>query len=57
MYFICWQVGKTNVSHMLTPKGLVYAEVTVSALAKDHYYVVTGGGSEFHDLRLVDVHF
>lgn len=38
---------------MLTPTGRVYAEVTVSALAKDHYYVITGGGSEFHDLRLV----
>ena len=36
---------------MLTPAGRVYAEVTVSALAKDHYYVITGGGSEFHDLR------
>lgn len=38
---------------MLTPKGRVYAEVTVSALSEDKYYVVTGGGSEFHDLRSV----
>jgi len=39
---------------MLSPKGKVYAEVTVSALDTNHYYVITGGGSEFHDLRFVE---
>lgn len=38
---------------MLSPEGKVYAEVTVSALAADHYLVITGGGSEYHDLRWV----
>jgi len=45
------KVGRTNVSHMLSPEGKVYAEVTVSALSADHYLVITGGGSEYHDLR------
>ncbi|XP_057306789.1 dimethylglycine dehydrogenase, mitochondrial-like [Hydractinia symbiolongicarpus] len=44
-------VGATNVSHMLSPSGKVYAEVTVSTLAADHFLVITGGGSEYHDLR------
>lgn len=44
-------VGRTNVSHMLSPQGKVYAEVTISTLAPNHYLVITGGGSEYHDLR------
>uniref|UniRef100_T2M409 Dimethylglycine dehydrogenase,mitochondrial n=1 Tax=Hydra vulgaris TaxID=6087 RepID=T2M409_HYDVU len=48
-------IGRTNVSHMLSSTGKVYAEVTVSALAPNHYLVITGGGSEYHDLRwLID---
>ena len=42
---------------MLTPKGKVYAEVTVSKLGPDHYFVITGGGSEYHDLRYVEFLF
>ncbi|CAN8005617.1 unnamed protein product, partial [Ixodes hexagonus] len=45
------KVNSTNISHMLTPKGKVYAEVTVTRLAQDKYFVVTGSGSELHDLR------
>jgi len=36
---------------MLTPKGKVYAEVTVSTLDDNNFLVITGGGSEYHDLR------
>ena len=47
------QVNRVNISHMLTPNGQVYAELTISRLAKDSYYLVTGSGSELHDLRLI----
>ena len=36
---------------MLTPNGRVYAELTISRLGKDRYYLVTGSGSELHDFR------
>ena len=36
---------------MLSPSGKVYAEVTVSTVEEDKYLVITGGGSEYHDLR------
>lgn len=36
---------------MLTPKGRVYGEITVSTLKKDDLLCVTGSGSELHDLR------
>lgn len=45
------KVGHTNISLMLTSKGKVYAEMNVSCLAPDHYLLVTGSSSEFHDLR------
>ena len=38
---------------MSTPKGKVYAELAVSALSQDHYFLVTSCASEFHDLRCV----
>lgn len=45
------QVGFTNISHMLTPRGRVYAELTVSHQAPGDFLLVTGSGSELHDLR------
>ena len=36
---------------MLTPRGKVYAEMSVSCVAPDHYFLVTGSATEFHDLR------
>lgn len=47
------QVGHTNVSHMLTPKGKVYAELTVTQLEPNHFLCLTGSGVELHDLRSV----
>ena len=46
-----YQVGRTNISHMLTPSGKTYSEMTVSCLADDHFYLVTGSGSERFDQR------
>ncbi|XP_030049095.1 dimethylglycine dehydrogenase, mitochondrial [Microcaecilia unicolor] len=48
------KVGFTNISHMLTPKGHVYAELTVSHLAPGEFLLVTGSGSELHDLRWIE---
>ncbi|XP_078379447.1 dimethylglycine dehydrogenase, mitochondrial-like [Oculina patagonica] len=45
------KMGHSNVSHMLTPRGKVYAEMAVTCIAPDHYFLVTGSATEFHDLR------
>ncbi|GAB1298442.1 Dimethylglycine dehydrogenase, mitochondrial [Apodemus speciosus] len=44
------KVGFTNISHMLTPKGRVYAELTVSHQSPGEFLLITGSGSELHDL-------
>uniref|UniRef100_A0A8C4KW95 Dimethylglycine dehydrogenase, mitochondrial n=1 Tax=Equus asinus TaxID=9793 RepID=A0A8C4KW95_EQUAS len=46
------KVGFTNISHMLTPKGRVYAELTVSHQSPGEFLLITGSGSELHDLEL-----
>ncbi|KAF8793582.1 Dimethylglycine dehydrogenase like protein [Argiope bruennichi] len=50
------KIGRTNISHLLTPNGKVYAELTVTRLADDHFFLVTGSGSEIHDLRWLKDH-
>lgn len=45
------KVGTTNISHILSPSGRVYAELTITSLTPDHFFIVTGSGSELHDLR------
>ncbi|XP_013400474.1 dimethylglycine dehydrogenase, mitochondrial isoform X1 [Lingula anatina] len=48
------KVGYTNISHMLTHTGRVYAELTVTTLAPNHFFCITGSGSELHDLRWME---
>ncbi|XP_034048900.1 dimethylglycine dehydrogenase, mitochondrial [Thalassophryne amazonica] len=48
------KVGLTNISHMLTPAGKVYAEVTITQLAPGEFLLITGSGSELHDLRWIE---
>ncbi|KAG8131017.1 hypothetical protein E2320_017667 [Naja naja] len=48
------KVGFTNISHMLTFKGKVYAELTVSHLNPGEFLLITGSGSELHDLRWIE---
>nr|XP_012317523.1 dimethylglycine dehydrogenase, mitochondrial isoform X2 [Aotus nancymaae] len=48
------KVGFTNISHMLTPKGRVYAELTVSHQSPGEFLLITGSGSELHDLRWIE---
>uniref|UniRef100_A0A8C2PRS9 Dimethylglycine dehydrogenase n=1 Tax=Cyprinus carpio TaxID=7962 RepID=A0A8C2PRS9_CYPCA len=40
--------------HMLTPRGRVYAEVTVTQTAPGEFLLITGSGSELHDLRWIE---
>ncbi len=48
------QVGRCSVCHILSPKGKVYAEVTISRLAEEKFLVITGSGVELHDLRWME---
>ncbi|KAI3362104.1 hypothetical protein L3Q82_012430 [Scortum barcoo] len=48
------KVGITNISHMLTPAGRVYAEVTITQLSPGEFLLITGSGSELHDLRWIE---
>uniref|UniRef100_A0A4W6CZL5 Dimethylglycine dehydrogenase, mitochondrial n=1 Tax=Lates calcarifer TaxID=8187 RepID=A0A4W6CZL5_LATCA len=48
------KVGHTNISHMLTPTGRVYAEVTITQLSPGEFLLITGSGSELHDLRWIE---
>lgn len=45
------KVGRTSLAHALTNGGKVYAEFTVTGLDDGGFMVVTGSGSELHDLR------
>jgi len=45
------KVGRTSLVHMLTDSAKVYAELTVTCLEENRFLVITGGGSELHDLR------
>ncbi|KAL6059637.1 Dimethylglycine dehydrogenase [Balamuthia mandrillaris] len=50
------KVGRSNISHMLTPSGKLYAELTVSRLSEEEFYVVSGSNVERHDLRWLEAH-
>jgi dimethylglycine dehydrogenase len=46
------KAGRTSLGHALTPKGKVYAELTLTGLPDNKgFMIVTGSGSERHDLR------
>ena len=45
------EVGKLAICHMLTPKGKVLSEMTVTRLKEDEFYIVTGSDMERHDYR------
>lgn len=45
------KVGRTTLAHALTVGAKVMAEFTVTGLDKDEFMVVTGSGTELHDLR------
>ena len=45
------KAGRTSLAHALTPKGKVMAEFTITGLEDGSFMIVTGSGSELHDLR------
>ncbi|ETV66107.1 hypothetical protein, variant 2 [Aphanomyces astaci] len=45
-----------RICHLCTPLGKVLGELTVTALTDESFYVVTGAGTELHDLRWLDTH-
>ena len=49
-------VGRTKVCQMLSPRGRILADLTITRLADDRFYVVTGAASELHDLRWFEAH-
>lgn len=50
------KLGRCGLAHMITPRGMVYAELTVTRVAPDTFYVITGSGVELHDLRWLQNH-
>ena len=46
--------GRTSLSHLLTNRATVYGELTITALAQDTFLLLTGAGSELHDLRRLE---
>ena len=46
--------GRATLCHMLTRSGTVYSELTVTCLEEDRFLILTGGGSELHDLRRLE---
>ncbi|XP_074651431.1 dimethylglycine dehydrogenase, mitochondrial-like [Tubulanus polymorphus] len=48
------EAGTTNISHMLTPGGRVYAELTVTCVDRETFFIVTHSVSELHDLRWIE---
>ena len=43
--------GKVAIGHMLTKTGKLLAELTITKMADNRYYIVTGSDMERHDLR------
>lgn len=50
------KIGHSAVCHMLTPRGRVYAEITITRMSDEHFFCITGSGSELHDLRWIEDH-
>jgi len=44
-------LGKVAICHMLMPSGKMLAELTVTCIGPDEFYIVTGSDLERHDLR------
>ncbi len=49
-------VGKLTYTQMLNEKGGIEADVTVSRLAEDLFYIVTGTGFRTHDFAWIERH-
>ncbi|MEX0808611.1 MAG: FAD-dependent oxidoreductase [Dongiaceae bacterium] len=47
------KVGRTMLAHVLTPKGGVASEFTITRLAEDKFYVVSAANANRHDWDLL----
>ena len=47
------RVSAMRLTHMLTPAGMIEAEMTVTRLAPDHFYALSGATAELKDFDLL----
>ena len=47
------RAGGITLSHMLTHNGCIESEMTITRLANDHFYVLSGAGAEEKDLDMM----
>ena len=45
--------GGITLTHMLTADGMIESEMTVTRLAEEHFYVLSGAVAELHDLDML----
>ncbi|HLE79540.1 MAG TPA: FAD-dependent oxidoreductase [Candidatus Limnocylindrales bacterium] len=50
------QVGRAALTQMLTPRGGIECDVTITRLAEDRFYVITAAATETHDLDWIERH-
>ncbi|MFQ5985374.1 MAG: FAD-dependent oxidoreductase [Alphaproteobacteria bacterium] len=50
------RTGRIALSQVLTPKGRILSDLTITRLGADCFYVVSGAASERHDLRWFEEH-
>jgi dimethylglycine dehydrogenase len=48
--------GRIALTQMLTPRGGIECDLTVTRLAPDRFYLVTAAGTETHDLEWIERH-
>ncbi|HEX9044422.1 MAG TPA: FAD-dependent oxidoreductase [Candidatus Limnocylindrales bacterium] len=49
-------VGRATLSQMLTPRGGIECDVTITRVAEDRFYIITAAGTETHDLAWIRGH-
>ena len=50
------RVGRAAVTQMLTPRGGIECDMTVTRVAEDRFYLITAAGTETHDLDWIERH-
>jgi len=48
--------GRIALTQMLTPRGGIECDLTVTRLAPDRFYLITAAGTEAHDLEWIERH-
>ncbi|MHB8671612.1 MAG: glycine cleavage T C-terminal barrel domain-containing protein, partial [Acidimicrobiales bacterium] len=50
------RVGRAALTQMLTPRGGIECDITVTRVAEDRFYLITAAGTETHDLDWIERH-